>query len=1089
VTSRSSERAPDANAFPFAELLAELRQRGFGIGLREYNDVAKLASRWTSTDRATFRNALAAVLARNAAEVDRIQDVFDEWADAEPSPEPLSPRRQRLRTWHIVAIALLLACAAGTSVWLLYERMHRKPPVADVSPPPAETTHDQTPTKPAPELPDPPYQPASERPWIAAGVAALIALVALAVRRTRSTQRQWARRYWRHVLAQQPGTHHYEQKVIHLAPPLPRADLEEMATILGRARETDPSDGDVLDADESLRLTLHAGLAPHLVFKPPPRSVPILVLQDTSWQMRPFQRRIDYLVAELRRQGVPLERWYFDGDPLFVSRSPYGRSVPLAAIAPAYADASLLIFSTGQAVPADSINELDRMLKKWYFRTWLHPVANPEYWRPDLALLRETRMWPMTRAGMRAAAVEISRKGDTGFAPRMARPHRVTQGDIERVKQLIALVPHPTLELAEELRRRFAPEVPDDVLLFLGAEGVFHGETITLPPEQLKRLLDTASIDPEREQKVRRYLLEVLRDSKPPAESAAYLRWQLDEAVHRLKLGDADARTTLADLAAGPLREEVRAALSANDLDVRVDPNPPKVLPIRPPEFLGNRPPVWRWPNLGSAAIVLFAIAALVLIVRRGQEFGRGEPIQHLRGAYTLSFTDDRYLVMDPAPGVPAGVDRPSLYDVYRDGKYVQSLSADSKETIELRDDERGSWYELRATLAKGNLATSYPIWVPARIPPEMIDDDISRRVVKIVADITRVPETSIKPSTLLREADIAALTREVRGSFSIEIPRSDSTRLTTVGQLVDYVRRALGDDALSQRIVALVGRYLTAYPRVHADESLWTNAGGDEQKLQQLFTAIESEFPDTLSEAEFQNQHKRSVTDFVVFVRDRVNRQTRPATLTLRFVWANGAALGRVAYEVFGSGRTYRGFGGVPLSIPPGAYRVTVRLGGIEVLVQRIAPAAGESYTRRFAVSFSPIYVTKPMIDKCVTRGGNCTSNEGITIAGVRYTKGIFYTQSFPNPGSVLVRIPAGASSVSFTVGNYFTGANCIGKAPMMMSINVDGQPRWAGRVDAPKSSTVRLSSNDKEVLFVGESGDGLTDCDDSVWANVVFR
>ena len=41
-------------------------------------------------------------------------------------------------------------------------------------------------------------------------------------------------------------------------------------------------------SEESLRLTLREGMRPHLVFEPPPRNMPVIVLQDVSWQMRPW---------------------------------------------------------------------------------------------------------------------------------------------------------------------------------------------------------------------------------------------------------------------------------------------------------------------------------------------------------------------------------------------------------------------------------------------------------------------------------------------------------------------------------------------------------------------------------------------------------------------------------------------------------------------------------------------------------------------------------------------------------------------------------------------------------------------------------
>lgn len=751
---------------------------------------------------------MAAVLARDAEEVQRIRAIFAEWVSAKPAAEPPPPVQRKLRTWHIAAAALLLlASAIAAGVWIRHEQEQRRQQrqtekVKDVAPPPVQTATSETdrPAKPPPALPDPPYESVRQRPWIAwaaAAVLAMLALLALALRRTRAKQKHWTRRYWRHVLAHQPGPHHYEHKVPDPAPRLERRDIEEAATILGRAMETDPTDGDVLDVEESLRRTLQAGLAPHLVFQPPPRAVPVLVLQDLSWHMRPWQRGIDRFLAELIRQGVSLDRWYFDGDPMFVSRTPHGHPIALESLALGHAEASLLIVSSGQGIDADSLLALDRLLEKWMFRTWIHPVVNPKYWRRELASLQAVNLWPMTRAGVRAASVEISRKGDAGVPARMTAPPAVTRGDVERMKQLIALVPHPSLELAEALRRRFAPDVPEDVVLFLGAEGVFYGETLAIPPAEWKRLLDAASLDPAREREVREYLLGVLQASQPAEGSTAHLRWELDTAMHRLKLGDTEAMTTLRRLAEGPLRDEVQAAVAVNAVELRVDAGLPGTFPTPPPD----RPPLWRWPHPAHAVLAVVAIAAVALLTRGKGTVEQGDPIPHQRGAYTLEYFDDVNgfgLRLGGSAGLPTRV------DLYRDGqRWVDKVDA----TLMLQgatwgDEGRGAWFDVRAVLPRGNLATSHPVWVPLRTearPTDWIDDEVSRRVIKAIAEKQLIPESSVRPgmslSALTRNKDelsIALFIVDIGRTFDFELFYGDVAHLKTVADVANYIRAAV---------------------------------------------------------------------------------------------------------------------------------------------------------------------------------------------------------------------------------------------------------------------------------------------------------
>ena len=147
-------------------------------------------------------------------------------------------------------------------------------------------------------------------------------------------------------------------------------------------------------------------------------------------------------------------------------------------------------------------------------------------------------------------------------------PRPVSEDDIERMKRLIALVPSPTLALADELRRRYAPDIPEEVVLFLAAEGTFRGERYSLPQEEAVRFLAAERTDaPSRERRIRHFLLEVLRDSEPAAGSVAHLRWQLDLAMQQMQvsaIGDgsyAEPLTLLGTLAEGPLRAEVTAAV------------------------------------------------------------------------------------------------------------------------------------------------------------------------------------------------------------------------------------------------------------------------------------------------------------------------------------------------------------------------------------------------------------------------------------------------------------------------------------------------------------------------------------------------
>ena len=951
---------PDAKLFPFAELLADLRRRGFGIGLHEYRDVTKLVSRWKGVDRTSFRDALAALLARNAVEVEGIREAFDEWAAAEPLPLPPPPRRVRSWTWHIAAVVLIVVAAAAYFAWR-YER--DQPPVTNVTPPPATQTVSSRP--PPPQLPNPPREPGRQMSWFVTGAIAIAVLLALAVREARRRQMHWTRQYWRHVLANEPGPHHYASKAHPSAPPFPRAAIEEVGTILGRAIDADATNSDVLDVEESLRLTLRAGMAPQLKFQPPPLNVPVLVLRDTAWQMRPWEAKVDYFIRELRRQGVVLEQWFFAGDPRAVSRVPDGPAVGLDTLAFSRSEASLMILSSGQAVSAESLRELERLLKKWNYRTWIHPAGNPEYWRPALNVL-PLRIWPMTRAGVHAAAVEISRRGDMAVPPKIAPVRSVTRGDVERMKQLLALAPPVSLEVAQEMRRRFCPEVPEEVMLFLGAEGVFYGDTIAFPPDQLQQLMAAASRDPERERNVRRYLLEMMHESRPPEESAAYLRWQLDESIQRLKLdpSDSGARDTIRDLAQGPLKDEVQSAVTLHGVDVPVRVGVPTQLPSPPPPSLGKRPPVWAWPRFAAAAVAIAVVVPLTMLAARSMKAGAGAPVPHLRGAYTLRWDANAARLFGGITSPAA----PPAAALYRDGRELLD-STDLRQIHEffVSPENTGAWFELRAKLPKGNLATSHPVWVPPASLPQRLGDGSTGEVLLTFVSPDGAPLSDIR-YILRGSGDLTATgaggtpVSVAPGLYRVIVLNSTVTNRLNVGTVTVspgasesqvFVLRTRSEwyrDAVSRRVVALIMAQLNLTEEaVEPNSDLRSDLGADDSASAALIRAVEEEFGIAISARDAAGL--RTPQQLVDFVRTAISRRGERVEALLTFVSPTGVLYDDIRYQLVGVREDFIGIGGFEEPVSPGRYSVVARVYGLEWELGTVTIPAGRPFQQRIRV------------------------------------------------------------------------------------------------------------------------------------------
>jgi hypothetical protein len=285
---------------------------------------------------------------------------------------------------------------------------------------------------------------------------------------------------------------------------------------------------------------------------------PVLILEDTSLSMRLWQRKVGALVEGLLRRGIPMERWYFDGFPDRVSRTRFGEFEPIEKLARRCSAWPLLVISNGGVVgaPGREPDEWSRHLTRWGSRIWIHPVSDPSQWSPLLRRL-PVRVRPLSRDGILAAARDLERRDEalSETASPAARP--VKREDVRRLANLVRLIPGATAEDVEAARQEFCPEVPDHVVapvLAAVSGDATAGRTQTMTPTD--------------EREARSYYLKVLERSEPPPGSAAHLRWRLECAVQRLKLGaggGGDRRTVvdeIEDLARSPVGEEVDRALA-----------------------------------------------------------------------------------------------------------------------------------------------------------------------------------------------------------------------------------------------------------------------------------------------------------------------------------------------------------------------------------------------------------------------------------------------------------------------------------------------------------------------------------------------
>lgn len=773
------------SALPFSDFLELLRAKGLGVGLHEHMAVARLLAHWDSTNRTHLRDALAALVARHEDEAHTIRQLFDVYYpastgdDSGPVPDTAArgyPVVRLLRsrlTWAATIAGFALICGAIVADRYLASLATTTPPaspfslMAGIEPLPSPgiddlpLTPDPVPQAASgdPVVPetlvqvaeDPPSAPLPPPPshlnwlWLAmlAATTLALSLVALWGRRMHAHARAWTLDAWKKALVALPGPYHTRLVLRDLQTRLPRRDVEDAATLLARAF-SGVGRSQVLDVPRSLQHTLRTGLRPQLVFKPRRVQQSILVLQDVSQMMRAHAARVEHLIVDLRRQGVRLERWYFDGDVSIAARRPQGPPVRLDVLAKRYEDRPVMIVSSGLGLNA-TLTLTDQMwlgaFRTWTRRVWLSPIRDPRLWPTALARLPICAL-PMTRAGLMQAArllavdhYAVGRvPGRAGDAP----PH-ITAEHVETLRRLASVVPYPTVEELELLRQRFASEVPEAAVLHAATGlGSYEGEPIRMSDGDIRSHLaalrrDTPALEPA----IRQYLLKVLADSEPVAGSAAHLRWQLSTTLHEVQLATSDgtdatpALAALAALAHGPLWRELRDAVERMGRAGRDAGSVRKAAGLdgagatEPPAFedrtglLTLEPFRWCAPRWQDAALALL-IGGLVASTASATDALRIQS-DHRPDAYLLEYqTADaatsagllRVRPRDPGSDVPGRV------QIYRDGVPVEgSLTIDDRTTgatVPLPGGTGVHVYQARAGLGDQAFALSNTLWAPS---------------------------------------------------------------------------------------------------------------------------------------------------------------------------------------------------------------------------------------------------------------------------------------------------------------------------------------------------------------------------------------
>jgi hypothetical protein len=733
---------------PFETFLEMLRAKGYGVSLHEYAAMATLLGHWDGTNVSEFGDALAALIGRSDDEVEGIRRLFREIYTPPPPPPvvvvppPVKLPFLRRHAWALAAgAALVLAIGASVAV------INQPPDIPTPTPPavvPEVITANAEQAVIVPPPPEPALPPAPERverrPASAAlGAGFLAALAFFWSMKVREKRRAWLREAWSTMRAALPGPYHFNEIVRDRPARLPKTDVEDAATLLGRVFSTRGL-AKALDVPATLRATLRRGLMPTLVSKPRRIAESILVLQDVCQEMRLWDGKVEGFLADLRRQGIALQRMYFDGDLTRVSDRRHRPAVSLESVLRARPDAPVLIIGSGTGLAAMTASDDQRWMRQIAQRlrkTWLTPVADVGLWPGEFNIL-PLDVWPMTRLGLVNAARQLAgidaAAGPTVRA-QIADEGHVTLQDIERLKRLASLAPHPSPALLDLLRRRFAPDVSDAALLHLMRETGSAGSPIVrLSDSEVARCLAAVRREtPDLEAAARDMILGVLIDSEPIAGSLAHERWQIAIAAQRLAIGDltgdqpasATATAALAEIAEGPLWDEAREAMAAipgtapatrAKADVR---KPEKSATTTPPEnrrLLSTAGMPWSWPGLREL-VPATLVALVILAVALGLNVLPARAVEHLTDVYDLKY-DAIPSVSTPQLSVTlknGSLTVPRTVDLYQGDQLFRSgiaVAGTAPSVVPLASGDTGKYYQARATLRDGNLALSPYVWV-----------------------------------------------------------------------------------------------------------------------------------------------------------------------------------------------------------------------------------------------------------------------------------------------------------------------------------------------------------------------------------------
>jgi YD repeat-containing protein len=332
-----------------------------------------------------------------------------------------------------------------------------------------------------------------------------------------------------------------------------------------------------LDVARTVVATGQAGGYPRLVFARSTATPRYAIAYDCSPAARPWRRLYRNMVAGLRRAGLSVSEYEFEGDPT-ICRPLFGTAheVPLSTLADTV-DAVIFVGNGDGAIdradgrPAEWLAQLERVPH----RLWLNPLPPARWSLPIRAIAQRTPVAHGTLAGLGALLpgwVPERRGDDDRPLPPAALRVPDSLAGIHHLRKhlgaafiwlcLCAVAGEPDADTALWLHAHAALDVPEaDRLRLLALPWFAEGSWPAGLQERLVSIVQEEQ--PSLEARSRTALLDLLGRSEPRPRTVAHLRWRLDRLVHQTRGGRQIPSAEARDLVDSPIQETAASKLRA----------------------------------------------------------------------------------------------------------------------------------------------------------------------------------------------------------------------------------------------------------------------------------------------------------------------------------------------------------------------------------------------------------------------------------------------------------------------------------------------------------------------------------------------